>query len=52
MIYGVPRAFLALDSLTGQLCRTWDFRLPNPSEAQKPLQNLPECVQIYVNSNH
>jgi hypothetical protein len=51
MIYSVPRAFLALDTVSGQMCLTVSFRWDNSSAEQKTLQNLPQCSEIYVNSN-
>jgi len=46
LVYGVPRPFLALDTASGKLCRTWDFTWPNPSEMQRSIQDLPECETL------
>ena len=46
LLYGVPRPFLALDTASGKLCRTWDFSWPNPSETQKSIQDLPTCETL------
>jgi hypothetical protein len=46
----LPRGSFALDTVTGNLCRTWDFSWPNPSAAQRNIQALPLCRQFYINS--
>ena len=48
IIYMVPRPFLALDTITGQLCRTWDYSWPNPLDAQRAIQGLPTCRSLYT----
>lgn len=49
---GVPRPFLALDTMTGLLCRTWDFSWQKPTaEYQTNIQNLPTCNSLYVLSS-
>lgn len=47
IVYTVPRVFLALDTMTGQLCRTWDFTFPNPSDVQRSIEDLPTCEILY-----
>lgn len=51
IIYTVQRPFLALDTMTGKLCRPWDFRCENPTDFQKDLQNLDTCVDLYKTVN-
>ena len=46
----LPRGSFALDTITGNLCRTWDFSWQNASAVQKNIQDLPLCRQFYINS--
>jgi hypothetical protein len=42
-------ADVALDTVTGQLCRTWDWGFKNPSAVgTADIQNLPTCYSIYA----
>lgn len=47
LLYGVPRPFVALDTVTGKLCRTWNFSWPSPSDVQRVIQELPVCADLY-----
>jgi hypothetical protein len=50
-LWGVPRAFLALDTLTGELCKTWDWKgetiFDKPSDDQQIMGYMPECFGLY-----
>lgn len=40
--------FMALDTMTGKMCRTWDFTFPNTtSGTQKAIEGLPLCSSLY-----
>src|SRR5438309_9126368 len=39
---------LALDSCTGQLCRTWDWGYSDKRHAQGSLDSVPTCVSLYL----
>jgi hypothetical protein len=45
-VYGVPRPFLALDTVTGRLCQTVDSLGPQPSQA---VLSAPTCQSLYAN---
>ena len=47
-LYGVPRPFLALDTVTGQLCRTADLTWLGKETAA--ISGLPLCVNLYISS--
>lgn len=46
IVYGVPSPFLALDTMTGILCKTWDFSWEHPTPGQKTLQDLLTCESL------
>jgi hypothetical protein len=48
MLQGVLSSFLALDTKTGKLCRTWDFGWEHPTPTQKSMQDLPTCEGLWV----
>lgn len=50
VIWSVPQAYLALDTQTGSLCRTWDFHWDRPDAVQSSLQELPTCQVVFANS--
>lgn len=47
-LYGVPRPFVALDTVTGQLCRT--ANLTWTGAEQSVISSLPVCVSLYISS--
>jgi len=50
-LWGVPRPFLALDTVTGQLCKTWDFTYDltdgRATDPQKLMSQMPACYALY-----
>jgi hypothetical protein len=48
-LWGLPRAFFAMDITTGQLCKTWEFGLSETAEDQrKKFENMPTCLSLYT----
>jgi len=47
---GIGEFDLALDTKTGQLCRTWDWEVPNALKGSNPesLTGLPLCITLYT----
>jgi hypothetical protein len=48
----VPIGFLALDTQTGRLCRTWDWAVPeNSAVAGRGLDNLDTCREMLAHDD-
>ena len=46
-VYPIPmRADIALDTCTGQLCRTWDWSVKSQNSAWVTYQSLPLCSDL------
>lgn len=44
---GIPLFYLAIDSATGSLCRTWDFHYNNEGTTEAVLsKTLPTCMSL------
>jgi hypothetical protein len=41
LITGVPRPYVALDTSTGRLCKTWDWNIPGSG-----LNNIENCIEF------
>ena len=47
-LFGLPRAYFALDTESGLMCRTWDFSFDNPNKAQQTAMTIPTCNSLYT----
>jgi hypothetical protein len=49
-LFNLDRAYFALDTETGQMCRTWEFNFDKPTPVQQTALSIPTCKSLYLAS--